>query len=251
MISKKYYDVLGVSRNSSENDIKIAYRQLAKKYHPDLNKELDAKKKFMEIQKAYETILNLPTETLSFFQSSAIPSIDDLFKEMFSKENVEKRKKERERPKPMSEVLKDLIDDITGYCLEILDVFFIDTNSEIKQTFADWNDNFEELKEEIKNSWKHNLEEGECVYNDNCPITEEMEEKECEKLCRKCIEEDKKEWYNIYKRSVDIGFAYLRAYLEATPKHYKPLRKEYSSKKVKTGSIKNWLMKEVDENESK
>lgn len=245
MISQKYYDILGVNRNSSEDDIKVAYRQLAKKYHPDLNKETGTKKKFMEIQKAYETIIEQSTDTPSFFQSSGIPSIDDLFKEMFSKENVEKRKKERERPKPMIEILKDLIDDITGYCLEILDVFFIDTNPEIKQTFADWNDNFEELKEEIKNSWKYNSLEEECTYNNNCPITEEMEEKERKKLCKKCFEEDKKEWYNMYKRSVDIGFAYLRAYLEATPKHYKPLRKYYNSKKVKTGNVKNWIKKEV------
>ncbi len=35
MISQKYYDILGVNRNALEKDIKIAYRLLAKKYHPD------------------------------------------------------------------------------------------------------------------------------------------------------------------------------------------------------------------------
>ena len=120
-----------------------------------------------------------------------------------------------------------------------MDVFFTDTNPEIKETFADWNNKFEELSEEIKNSWKYNEEE--CTYNDKCPITEEMKEKERKNICKKCIKEDKKEWHNIYKRSVDIGFAYLRTYLEATPKYYKPLRKEYNSNKIKTGNLKNWI----------
>lgn len=69
MISQKYYDILGVNRNTSENDIKIAYRLLAKKYHPDLNKEPDAKERFIEIQKAYEKLLNPEIESSGIFDS--------------------------------------------------------------------------------------------------------------------------------------------------------------------------------------
>ena len=50
---RDYYDVLGVSKNSSEDAIKKSYRKLAMKYHPDQNKEPDAEEKFKEISEAY------------------------------------------------------------------------------------------------------------------------------------------------------------------------------------------------------
>lgn len=50
-----YYKVLGVSKNASAKDIKKAYYQLAKKYHPDANKsDPAAPKKFQEVSEAYE-----------------------------------------------------------------------------------------------------------------------------------------------------------------------------------------------------
>src|ERR1044071_1015888 len=51
--SRDYYEVLGVSKNSSEEEIKRAYRNLAKKFHPDVNKDADAVEKFKELQTAY------------------------------------------------------------------------------------------------------------------------------------------------------------------------------------------------------
>ncbi|KAJ8678986.1 hypothetical protein QAD02_014773 [Eretmocerus hayati] len=54
---RNYYEVLGVSRNASAKDIKKAYYQLAKKYHPDTNKEdPNASKKFQEVSEAYEVL---------------------------------------------------------------------------------------------------------------------------------------------------------------------------------------------------
>lgn len=50
------YEVLGVSRDASARDIKKKYYQLAKKYHPDINKETDADKKFQNIQSSYEIL---------------------------------------------------------------------------------------------------------------------------------------------------------------------------------------------------
>jgi curved DNA-binding protein len=53
---KDYYKILGVERTAGEEDIKKAYRKLARKYHPDVSKELNAKEKFQEVSEAYETL---------------------------------------------------------------------------------------------------------------------------------------------------------------------------------------------------
>ncbi len=53
---KDYYDILGVSRSASQQEIKSAYRKLARKYHPDVNKASDAQAKFKDINEAYEVL---------------------------------------------------------------------------------------------------------------------------------------------------------------------------------------------------
>lgn len=53
---KSYYEILGISRDASEAEIKKAFRELAMKYHPDMNKEADAEEKFKEINEAYEVL---------------------------------------------------------------------------------------------------------------------------------------------------------------------------------------------------
>ncbi|MCA9386058.1 molecular chaperone DnaJ [Candidatus Dojkabacteria bacterium] len=56
MSKRDYYEVLGVSKSADKKEIKKAYRQLAKKYHPDKNKAEDAETKFKEVQEAYDTL---------------------------------------------------------------------------------------------------------------------------------------------------------------------------------------------------
>jgi molecular chaperone DnaJ len=51
-----YYDILGVSRDADKDQIKKAYRRLARKYHPDVNKEAGAEERFKEINRAYEVL---------------------------------------------------------------------------------------------------------------------------------------------------------------------------------------------------
>lgn len=56
MAKRDYYEILGVPRNATKEEIKNAYRRLALKYHPDRNKSPDAEEKFKEISEAYAVL---------------------------------------------------------------------------------------------------------------------------------------------------------------------------------------------------
>jgi len=55
---RDYYEVLGLKKGASKDEIKSAYRRLAKKYHPDINKEAGAETKFKEVQEAYDILFD-------------------------------------------------------------------------------------------------------------------------------------------------------------------------------------------------
>lgn len=68
--TKDYYQVLGISKSASADEIKRAYRKLALEYHPDRNKTKDASEKFKEVTKAYE-ILGDPQKRQTYDQFGA------------------------------------------------------------------------------------------------------------------------------------------------------------------------------------
>ena len=58
MANRDYYEVLGIDKNATEADIKRAYRRMARKYHPDLNKEhpKEAEENFKKVNEAYHVL---------------------------------------------------------------------------------------------------------------------------------------------------------------------------------------------------
>ena len=58
MAKRDYYEVLGVDKNASEADLKKAYKKMARKYHPDLNRDdpKTAEAKFKEVNEAYDVL---------------------------------------------------------------------------------------------------------------------------------------------------------------------------------------------------
>jgi hypothetical protein len=77
---KEYYKILNLNYGASKNEVKNSYRQLAKKYHPDINPSHDAKVNFIKVNKAYDVLINLPED-------------------YFAKELERKRKSEQYRTK--------------------------------------------------------------------------------------------------------------------------------------------------------
>ena len=77
MSNKDFYKILGLDKKASADDIKKAYRNLSKKYHPDINKSEEAIQKYKDVQEAYETLSN--EEKRRNYDSLNNSSFDNIF----------------------------------------------------------------------------------------------------------------------------------------------------------------------------
>ena len=75
---KDYYKVMGVNRDADSKDIKLAYRRLARKYHPDISKEPNAEEKFKELGEAYEVLKDPEKRNVPFVNISLYSSLTNL-----------------------------------------------------------------------------------------------------------------------------------------------------------------------------
>ena len=89
-MAKDYYHILGINRNTSDKEIKKAYRKLAMQYHPDRNpgKEKWANEKFKEINEAY-AILGDPEKRRQYDQFGTAGNIGDIFSSPFTRGTFE------------------------------------------------------------------------------------------------------------------------------------------------------------------
>ncbi|MEA3345450.1 MAG: molecular chaperone DnaJ [Chloroflexota bacterium] len=120
MSSKRdYYEVLGVGRGASEEEIKRAYRQLARKYHPDVNDSPDAEERFKEINEAYQVLSDSETRArydrfghagVKGTPASDFTGFGDIFDEMFRGFGMGGfgRTRARRRPRRGSDLRYDL-----------------------------------------------------------------------------------------------------------------------------------------------
>lgn len=95
---RDYYDVLGVQRGASQEDIKRAFRRLARQYHPDVSSETDAEERFKEINEAYRVLSDDEKRAAydrfghagvngggfgGFGGATGFPGFDEIFEEFF------------------------------------------------------------------------------------------------------------------------------------------------------------------------
>jgi curved DNA-binding protein CbpA len=93
---RNYYRILEISENATTDDIKRAYRRLALKYHPDINKYADAHEKFCEITEAYEFLMHHWPQYISRYADKS--AYEQKYKDYHSTEDFEQfRQKAREK----------------------------------------------------------------------------------------------------------------------------------------------------------
>ena len=96
MAGKKYYKVLNLAEDASLKEVKKRYKQLAKKYHPDVNKEKNAHKKLLKIKEAYENIINPEKPEIKLKGGPKPKSKYDKYREQAQRAYTKKQKRKQE-----------------------------------------------------------------------------------------------------------------------------------------------------------
>lgn len=124
---RQYYEILGISSDSTLGEIKAAFREKAKEYHPDMNSSPDAGEKFIAVNEAYTFLLRLRsgiTGTSSYKQQSA----DAFYRDWLIQERKKARKRAAERAKmKFEEYRKSPIYKTTNTLNHLMDNFVIFT----------------------------------------------------------------------------------------------------------------------------
>ncbi len=115
MPNKDYYNILGVSRNASDDDIKKAYRKLAMQFHPDKNpgKEKWANEKFKEINEAY-AVLGNPEKRKQYDQFGTTGDANDIFRNQATESTFEDLMREFGGAGLRSDFMEQIFGDMAG-----------------------------------------------------------------------------------------------------------------------------------------
>jgi len=137
---KDYYAILGVSKDATFEEIKKAFRDKAKKYHPDVCKQPDAHERFIEIGEAYEVLKDPDTrreydEYVKYASQNKYNTYDDYSYSDFG-HTQQRAKAQAESYARMS--LEDLIVSVLDMAFEMGKQFFVGDDDKPELTFRDW-----------------------------------------------------------------------------------------------------------------